>query len=270
MADRGDLLPGEIKKRLATRVFGRRVYYLPEIDSTNRLAVELARAGEPHGTMVVADYQTSGKGRWNRRWESPRGRNVLFSMILRPDASAGKVLPLTLALSVGVAEAIEAITGRKVGVKWPNDVTVGERKISGILLEGSTRGLRTAFVVAGIGVNVNAASEDFGEELRDRSCSCLTLTGTEWHRADVLARILSSLESAYDGFARDGFQSMAGRYKASLTVLGKSVRFKKSGEVFVGTVVDIAADGGLVVGTGAGTLTLYEEEVFGLRSEGTQ
>ncbi len=269
MADRGDLLPGEIKSRLGTRVFGRRLYYLAAVDSTNRVAVALAKEGEAHGTVVIADFQTGGKGRWNRRWESPRGRDLLFSIILRPQAAANMVLPLTLTLSVGVAEAIGRVTGKNAGVKWPNDVVVEGKKISGILSESSTQGSRTGFVVSGIGINVNAAPGDFAEEFRDRTCSCLTLTGTELDRAEVLARVLSSLETAYESFAGEGFGPMLERYKALLAIWRGNIRFERAGREIVGTVRDVAPDGGLVIDSGAGPLTLYEEEVFILRNEGS-
>jgi len=267
MPVRGDLLPGDIRRRLETRAFGRRIYYLPEVDSTNRLAVDLARAGEAHGSLVVTDHQTMGRGRRQRRWESPPGRNLLFSLILRPEESAWAVLPLTLAFSMGNARALSEIVSNEVGVKWPNDVEVEGKKIAGTLSEGSSRGGRTTFLVVGTGVNVNVRIDELGGEFRDRSCSCYTLTGREWDRSDVLARILLHLEKSYDEFLRGGFGLMAGRYKEMLRILGKRVRFERRGEVTWGTVLDVGSDGGLVVDTPGGRLTLYEEEVGTVREE---
>jgi BirA family biotin operon repressor/biotin-[acetyl-CoA-carboxylase] ligase len=267
MPDRVDLLPGEIRRRLETRAFGRRVYYLAEVDSTNRLAVDLARAGEAHGSLVVADHQTSGRGRRQRRWESPPGRNLLFSLILRPEESAWEVLPLTLALSMGIARALSEIASKEAGVKWPNDVEVEGKKIAGMLSESSSRGGRTTFLVVGTGVNVNVRIDELGDEFRDRSCSCYTLTGREWDRSDVLARILLYLERSYDEFLGEGFSSMAARYKEMLRILGKRVRFERRSEITWGTVLDVASDGGLVVDTPGGRLTLYEEEVSAVREE---
>jgi BirA family biotin operon repressor/biotin-[acetyl-CoA-carboxylase] ligase len=155
-------------------------------------------------------------------------------------------------------------------VKWPNDVVVDGRKISGILSESSTQGSRTAFVVSGIGLNVNTALGDFAEEFRDRTCSCFTLTGTEFNRAEVLAGVLFSLEAVYESFAREGFGPARERYKALLCNWGATIRFEKAGREIGGTVRDVAPDGGLVVETDAGALTLYEEEVLIVRSEGSR
>jgi BirA family biotin operon repressor/biotin-[acetyl-CoA-carboxylase] ligase len=264
---RTDLLPGEIRRRLRTRGFGRRVYYLTEVDSTNRLAAELARSGEPHGSIVVADHQTSGKGRRDRRWESPPGRNLLFSLILRPEGSARDVLPATLAFGLSIARALSRILVMETGVKWPNDVEIGGRKIAGMLSESSTRGERTAFLVVGSGVNVNARAEEFGAEYRDRACSCYTLTGREWDRAAMLAAVLLEMEESYDGFVRGGFSSILESYKKSMGILGKRIRFERRGEPATGVASDVAPDGGLVVETQDGTTTLYEEEIGIVREE---
>jgi BirA family biotin operon repressor/biotin-[acetyl-CoA-carboxylase] ligase len=262
-----ELLPSALRARLRTRLFGRRVYYLPEVDSTNRLAADLARAGETHGTLVVADHQTRGRGRRERRWESPPGRNLLFSLILRPEGTARDVLPLTLALSLGVSRALSGLLSVRSGVKWPNDVEAGGRKIAGTLAESATRGEKPTQVVVGTGVNVNERAGEFSGEFRDRACSCYTITGREWDRGEVLAAILLDMENAYGEFDRGGFAPIAGRYKASLGILGKRIRFERRGESAAGTAVDVAADGGLVVATAAGRVTLYEEEVERVREE---
>jgi BirA family biotin operon repressor/biotin-[acetyl-CoA-carboxylase] ligase len=262
-----DLLPNVFRPRLETRLFGRRVYYLPAVDSTNRLAADLARAGESHGSLVVADHQTGGRGRRDRTWESPPGRNLLFSLILRPEGSAREVLPLTLAFSLGTARALSGLLSAKTGVKWPNDVEAEGRKIAGTLAESATRGGRTAHLIVGIGVNVNERIEEFDAGFRDRACSCFTLTGREWDRGAVLAAILLQLEKAYDEFDGGGFAPMVGRYKMSLGMLGKRIRFERKGEAVSGTAADVATDGSLVVDTAAGRVTLYEEEVVKVREE---
>jgi BirA family biotin operon repressor/biotin-[acetyl-CoA-carboxylase] ligase len=262
-----DLLPHGIRRRLETLWLGRRIYYLREVDSTNRFAADLARAGEPHGTLVVSDYQTGGRGRWDRTWESPAGKNVLFSLILRPEVETYAILPVTLVFSVAVAETLTAITGREASVKWPNDVLVEGKKICGILSEGVSKGGVAVFVVVGMGVNVNMGSEDFSEEIRGRSCSCSSLTGLTWDRAEVLARLLSALERGYDEFAREGFGKIAPRYKSKLSVLGKTVRFVKSGAETVGRVLDVGTDGSLIVETANGRMALREQEVS-LHSDG--
>lgn len=264
----GDLLPREISRRARTRLLARRVYYLPEVDSTNRLAADLARQGEPEGTLVVADYQTAGRGRFERRWESPPGKDLLFSVILRPAASARVVLPVTLVFSAAVADTLGALTGRDAGVKWPNDVVIENKKICGILAEGSTSGGRTVFVVVGIGINVNMRAEELSRGLWDRSCSCAALTGHAWDRGEVLARVVTALERAYLEFAAEGFEELLGVYKSRLVILNRDVAIEREGSRTIARVVDVAPDGGLVVDTPDGRTTLYDHEVTMLRDQG--
>lgn len=256
-----DLLPREIARRARTRAFGRRVYYLPEVDSTNRVAAELAAAGEAEGAIIVADYQTAGRGRWARRWESAAGKNVLFSLILRPEAPAPAVLPVTLAFSASIADTLGSIAGREIGVKWPNDVVVDGRKICGILAEGAISGGRMAFVVVGVGINVNARIEEFPDEFAERSCSVYTLTGREWDRTEVIARVLTALERTYLAFAAEGFSELLGLYRSKLAILGRNVRLSRSGSERVARVVGVAEDGALLVESDGETEALYDDEV---------
>jgi BirA family biotin operon repressor/biotin-[acetyl-CoA-carboxylase] ligase len=262
MGNDGGVLPGDVKALLTTREFGGRIYYHPEVDSTNRAAVELAREGEPHGTLVIADYQTMGRGRFGRSWLSGRGKNLLFSLILRPDVPFGDVLPVTLAFAVSISQTLENLLDTQVGVKWPNDVIVGGKKICGILSEGASEGGRTRFIVVGAGVNVNVAPHEFPGEIRSLATSCATITGRAFDRKDVLARVLASLESTYDEFVRDGFAAMAARFKARLTILGQTVTYAVRGTHREGEVKDVAADGGLIVEDKEGNETvLYDEDI---------
>ncbi|MFM7141205.1 MAG: biotin--[acetyl-CoA-carboxylase] ligase, partial [Alphaproteobacteria bacterium] len=129
------LLPGEIAKHFRPRRFAGGVVHRDEVDSTNRLAIELARGGAAEGTAVVAEKQTAGRGRLGRTWESPPGLNLYLSVILRPALSPVEVPRLTLAAAVAVADAIAATTGLRPEIKWPNDVLVDGRKACGILTE---------------------------------------------------------------------------------------------------------------------------------------
>jgi BirA family biotin operon repressor/biotin-[acetyl-CoA-carboxylase] ligase len=243
-------------------------YSLPEVDSTNRFAADLAREGEPEGTLVVADYQSAGRGRFDRLWESPEGKNLLFSLILRPDAPARGVLPVTLVFSAAIADTLGALTGRDTGVKWPNDVVVESKKLCGILAEGSAAGGRSLFVIVGVGINVNTRAEDFTRELGERSCSCLTLTGREWDRGEILARVVTALERAYLEFAGEGLEELLGVYKSKLVILGRNVAVERQGSRTIARVVDVALDGGLVVEGPQGQVILYDDEVTMLRDEG--
>jgi BirA family biotin operon repressor/biotin-[acetyl-CoA-carboxylase] ligase len=252
------LLPRDVQALLETTSFGRRLYYLDTVDSTNRLARDMARTGEPDGTVVVADFQTAGRGRYGRRWSSPRGANLTFSLILRPGRPLADVLPITLGFSVAIAEVLGERLGVDVGVKWPNDVVVPSGKLCGILSEGAAREGRAAFAIVGVGINVNTKPE----QLPPGAASCLSLSGVAHPRRDVLADVLNELEPVRDSLLQVGFTGMVARYAARLSLMGQMVRFQPRGGTETGEVVGVQGDGALVVRVDGGkTVTLYDGEV---------
>ncbi|UCH84034.1 MAG: biotin--[acetyl-CoA-carboxylase] ligase [Candidatus Latescibacterota bacterium] len=274
-----DLLPHEIRARLSTGIFARRIYYVPEIDSTNRFAADLARNGEAEGTIVIADFQTAGRGRFERTWTSPHGRNLSFSLILRPEMSAGAALPITLACALSICETLERELGGSAdvgtgsqtvvrsriwaGVHWPNDVMIDDRKICGILSEGSTRGDRLEYVVIGVGVNVNMEADEFPppSELRRPATSCRMVTDSVHDRPRLLAGILAGLEDVYRELTRTTFSAFVDRFDERLIDRGRTIERIDSGKRFVGRVMGVAADGGLRLEVAdGGTITIYDHE----------
>lgn len=258
-----DLLPRAFLDGLGTAWLGRRVYYLVEVDSTNRLAVQLARAGERHGTMVITDYQRAGRGRGTRRWLSPPGRNLLFSLIFKPERSSRDLLPLTLVFGLSVAETLSDILGEAFTVKWPNDVVTGSRKICGVLAEGSTASRRASFVVVGLGVNVNQSEDEFEGSLVDRATSCLAVVGKRLDRTNLLRLLLGGLESVSQRFFDRGFAPFREPYEARMSTMGTQVAYRRGGKTAKGTVVGVAIDGALRVRTGSEEVVLYNETVRG-------
>jgi BirA family biotin operon repressor/biotin-[acetyl-CoA-carboxylase] ligase len=246
---------------LDTSSFGRRMYYLDTVDSTNRLAKDLAQAGEPDGTVVVANFQTAGRGRYGRRWSSPRGANLTFSLILRPESPLADVLPMTLAFSVTIAEVLGGRLGIDVSVKWPNDVVVPSGKLCGILSESSAWGGRAAFAVVGVGINVNMKPEAFPPGVP--VASCLSLSGVTHPRGELLADVLNQLEPMRDTFFEAGFAGMVARYTSRLSLMGRRVSFRPQRGAETGEVVGVQGDGALVVRVDGGkTVALYDGEVM--------
>jgi BirA family biotin operon repressor/biotin-[acetyl-CoA-carboxylase] ligase len=265
--DPGDrLFPPRVTERLRTRRFGRRIYYYPETDSTNRVAVGLIARGEVEGALVVADFQTAGRGRLGRAWSSPPGRDLLFTLVLRPGETAAALLPVTLVLASAIASCLSDLLRVEVGVKWPNDVVTAGGKIGGILAEKPARtgGAGAGALAVGIGLNVNSERDDFPAAYRDRAVSCRTVTGTEHDRADVLCRVLGVMEDRYADFCNRGFAKLRGRYEARLFMRGKRVSFERGGETVSGVVEGVAEDGALRVApgrSGGASMLLYGEEV---------
>jgi BirA family biotin operon repressor/biotin-[acetyl-CoA-carboxylase] ligase len=260
------LLPSRVREHLRTRCFGRRIYYYPETDSTNRVALSLARAGEGTGTVVVADYQSRGRGRGDHGWWSRAGEDLLFTVVLRPDPPPATMLPITLVFSAAVSTELSAALGVDVMVEWPNDMVTGGGKIGGILAEGASAG-ETPFAVVGTGLNVNSRRSGFPEELRPRVTTCRTVSGRACDRALLLARILEALENTYERFLALGFAGMRLEYEERLAYAGRSVTFVRRGRPLVATVEGVDDDGALRVLAGGGreTIKLYSEEVSRVR-----
>jgi BirA family biotin operon repressor/biotin-[acetyl-CoA-carboxylase] ligase len=177
----------------------RQLHWFETTGSTNDVAAQLAQDGAVEGTTVVAEAQTSGRGRHGRVWFSPPGAGLYVSVVLRPPHSIGReenpARLLTLASGVAVAEAVRAVTGLPAEIKWPNDVTVGRRKLAGILAESAAQAGELQFVVLGIGVNLRTAA--YPPELASRVTSIEAETGRLAERGIVLAEILGALNERY-------------------------------------------------------------------------
>lgn len=221
----------------------RTVVWHAEIDSTQRVARELARDGASEGTMVVAEAQSGGRGRLGRSWHSPPGVNLYASIILRPPLPPPSVPQVALVAGLAVADAIAATTGLAPRLKWPNDVLVDGRKVAGILTEMEAEMERVHHVIAGIGVNVNVA--EFPEELASKATSLRLATGRRVDRAAFAAGLLAALEARYGRFLADGFSVMRGEWEACSSLTGKEVRVAASDGEVVGRVLGLDDDGAL-------------------------
>jgi BirA family biotin operon repressor/biotin-[acetyl-CoA-carboxylase] ligase len=253
-----DLLPRRLQEGLTTRRLGRRLIVLPTVGSTNDLALELARAGEPEGAVVLADHQRRGRGRTGRRWESPPGKNLLFSVILRPPGSPRQVLPITLVSGLVLAEALERWVDRTVQLRWPNDLLVDGRKLGGLLAEASARPEGLDFLVLGIGININAEEGDFPEALRGDVTSCRMERGEPVPRDAVWRDLVRALEEGIDAFAERGFSAFREAYRRRSVLWGRRVRCAVGGEEMDGWVVGLGGDGELIVETDGRERTLWD------------
>jgi BirA family biotin operon repressor/biotin-[acetyl-CoA-carboxylase] ligase len=240
-----------IESYLTTRSLGRRIELHERLDSTNREAVGLGQAGVEHGTLVLADAQTAGRGRLARTWFSPPGVNIYGSLVIRMPIEAQHLaawlswLPLMAAL--GTAEGIQTVASVRVLVKWPNDLLLGESKVGGILCE-SGAGAGNSFQVIGIGINVNGTPEDFPEELRRHATSIRHESGRIVDRNRLIAQVLQELESCLDEFLKRGRERIALAYRQRCTTIGRTVKaLLADGEECVGVAHAIDEDGSLML-----------------------
>ncbi len=241
----------EIASRLHTRWAGRKLYFLESTGSTNSDAKRFAEEGEPHGTTVAADRQTAGKGRRGRSWESPAGRSIYFTIVLRPRFAPDRASMVTLVMALSVAEAIQEVTGLDTGIKWPNDIVVNRKKVVGILTEMSMTPEMNEmqFLVAGVGVNVNQDSPaDFPEELRETATSLKIEAGRQFDRAALLERILARFETDYELFEQTlDLSALKARYEAHLTGRDAGVRVLDPAGEYNGISRGITGTGELIV-----------------------
>lgn len=254
----------ELRPLLNTHDLGQVLHHFEVISSTNDHARELAEEGADHGEVVIAESQTGGRGRRGRPWISPPRLNAYFSAILRPDLPPARAPELTLLASVAICDALRQADVPAV-IKWPNDVLVGERKIAGILTELASEPERVRWAVVGIGVNVNAAVEDFPPELREIATSVLIERGSPAPRALFVAACLTALEDWLDRHAEEGFEPVRLAWRERTATLGRDVTVKTEGRDLVGRAEDVDETGALLVRTGARLERILAGDVVHLR-----
>jgi BirA family biotin operon repressor/biotin-[acetyl-CoA-carboxylase] ligase len=241
------VLPGEIAAGLSTRSVGRRIIYRASAKSTNDIAKQAALDGCPHGTVVVAEEQVGGRGRLSRGWFSPMNRGLWFSVVLRPPFLPQEAPKLTLLMAAVLAEALASYPGVRVGIKWPNDILLGGKKIAGILTEMSAEMEAINYVVIGTGLNTNVPEDIMPAELRGKAASLNEFAAAPVSRARLLSAILATLEKIYDRTVESGFDFALGRWREYSITLGNKVRVSAPDGEFTGDAVDIDPTGALIV-----------------------
>jgi BirA family biotin operon repressor/biotin-[acetyl-CoA-carboxylase] ligase len=240
--DRERILEG-----LTTRAIGRDLRVFGEVTSTNDVAMALADGGAPHGTAVVAERQTRGRGRLGRPWSSPPGLGLWVSVILRPSVRAGLAPSLTLLAGLAAAEAIEAEAMLAAALKWPNDVLLDGRKVAGVLAELRAEDQAVRHVVAGIGINVHQRRQDFPAELADAAISIQMATGRAVSRILLLRRLFLRLEAWIQTMAAEGATPVVAAAAARMPMLGCQVVAVSGQERWEGRAERLEDDGALLL-----------------------
>ena len=235
-----------LKPSAGRNPLGGPVIHLDVIGSTNDLARELAIAGAPAGTVVLAEEQTAGRGRQGRSWIAPPGRALTLSIVVRTSDEALAMLPLTVA--VAVCEACESVSPVEAAVKWPNDVWIGERKVAGILIEARPQ---DRWAVVGIGVNVDTAAEELPAELRETATSLRIATGGEVGREAALHALLEALAGQIEAAP----EAVLAAYRERDALHGRRIEWTSGSQHLAGEAQGVDEDGNLVVFTADGERT---------------
>ena len=236
--------------------WGEEIYLFDSLASTQETAKKIGRRTDGDGLVVIAEEQTVGRGRRDRKWLSPRGRGLYFSVFFRPRIPPGRLQLINLAAALAVREAVNSCCGLLPDIKWPNDLLIGGKKLCGILSEASADSERIRDCCTGIGLNVFAAGEDgtdYGAVLsEDRGAV---------HRGTLCAAIIENLYRRVDGLGRDGGASLLSDYREQCSTIGKRVSVLTEDEVFPGTAAGIGEDGELIVDGGGETRTFCAADV---------
>ena len=255
------LSKSEIESRLDGGWIGTRVYFAEEVDSTNTWGKRLAEEGAPHGTLIVADEQTQGRGRRGRSWKSPKGTNISMTLILRPDLEPSRASMLTIVMGLSVAQGLKELLELPIEIKWPNDAVLNCHKLCGILTEMSAQIDYINYVVVGTGINVNLP--EIPEDLKEIATSLLIETGHTVNRAEVIGAVMRAFARNYESFIETGdLSGLRDAYNEILANRDRQVRVLDPKDPYEGVALGINPRGELLVRKEDGSVSeVYAGEV---------
>ena len=236
------LVPKLLRKRLSPGPFGKRIHHFFKTDSTNSVAMRLGEQGEPHGTLVIAEEQTAGRGRGGHTWHSEKTNGIYMTVLLRPAISPQQAPLITMVTGLAVRDAIIEQTGLVPDLRWPNDLLFGRKKFCGILTEMNAEQDRIHFVVVGIGINVNHS--EVPKDLAAIATSLRIETEKTFSRVEIVAKLLRHLDSYYNRFLAEGAEPVVARFsEVSSFARGKRVRISTETETYTGTTAGLEPGG---------------------------
>ncbi len=242
------LLPWEIANGLKTEIIGNKIYYFDSINSTQTFAIELSKKPHENGSIVIAKTQTAGKGRLNRRWESPKG-GIWISILLRPDFDISHVPLFSLATSLALAMAIEKKFKKNPKLKWPNDVTINNKKVAGILIDAAIETNKIDYLIAGIGINFRINPKQVTKNIQKKRYEITTLVkkGEKADPVDFIQEFLYQLESINKKMIAGDIKDIIKEWTARSSTIGKNVKVITPSSTTSGKAVAIDENGALLL-----------------------
>lgn len=244
------LLPWEVADGLQTEIFGRKIYYFDTIDSTQSFALRLASKPYENGSIVIAERQTRGKGRLNRRWISPKG-GIWLSILLKPDFEVSYVSLFPIITSLALAKAIEKVLKLKPRLKWPNDVTLNNKKVAGILIEASIETNKIDYLIIGVGINFRIQPKMVSRLLKNSEnfYGITTLVGKnkESDPVELLQEFLYELEQLYRKILSGNLKEIRNEWIKKSSTIGKNVTISTPTGLVKGKAVSIDENGALLL-----------------------
>ena len=246
----------ELERMLNTKIIGHKILFLEEVDSTNNKAKQIALDSQD-GDVVVSETQHSGRGRRGREWHSPKG-GIYISFILKPNISPERAPQITLLSSVALVETLNSMKSKmNAKIKWPNDILISGRKISGILTELSSDMEKINYVVVGIGINLNTDLED----LPEKAASLKVEMGQEISVKLFLKSFFERYDIVYQEYLDNGIDQIIEKWKKNSDTLGKNVKIIGINETYDGLAKDIDENGALILKTKEKEIKVYSGDV---------
>lgn len=247
---------------LDTKWLGKKIIHRESTTSTQRIAHELALDKASHGTIVIADEQTKGKGRVDRTWHSKRGQGIWMSIVLRPNILPYLAPQLTLLTATVLADVIDHYAQVKPQIKWPNDILIQGKKMAGILTEMQAEQDQVSYVIVGMGININQTNSDIPADISHRATSLRIETDKTWDMVPLIQRILHTFERKYDYFMDNGFDQVKQTWESYGFKINERLLIKTGKEQWEGIFLGIAEDGALLARKDNGDIEkIYSAEI---------
>lgn len=234
-------------KQLQTKRMAKGIFYNKKLDSTQSEAKRLLEQDAPEGTLILAEEQTLGRGRQGRSWYSPAGKGLWLSQILKPDIPIHFTPQLTLLTAVALCRTIRSLLALHAGIKWPNDILIDGKKISGILLESGAEDERLKYVIAGVGISVNVQREDYPQEIADKASSLRAEMGAPIDREQLLLAFLQEWDWIYADYLQNGFALTKSLWESYSVSLQQKITVPTRKGSITGVAIGLDPFGGLLL-----------------------
>ena len=252
-----DFTIDKVTHKLNTQIIGKKIFHFKIIDSTNQYIKKLVKDNIEEGTVVIADIQTRGRGRKNRKWSSPEG-GLWFSILVYPNISPQHGMLITMASSIAVAQGINDITALIPEIKWPNDLLINGKKVCGILTELEFKRKQMIYAIVGIGINVN---NPLDEDLRDIATTLKQEVGNRVSKSELLKSILEKYDKNYNKVISQDYNFIRDSWLSYSKIIGKRIQVKDNKIVETGFVSDIDDNGFLILNTNHGKVRIMSGDV---------
>ncbi|MFO8078595.1 MAG: biotin--[acetyl-CoA-carboxylase] ligase [Thermoplasmatota archaeon] len=247
----------EVSIGLNTKIIGKNIHYFSSLPSTNSYAKTITKNKKAEGTVIIAGEQTAGRGRKKRTWHAKQG-GLYFSIILHPNLPPQRAMIVTMAASIAVVEAINAITKEKAVIKWPNDVLIDGKKICGVLTEIDAEMDSIHYLIIGIGINVN---NPIDPSLASIATNLKTITHSTINLAELLQHILNCFDQLYQHITKSEYDYIKKQWLSHTNIIGKTIQIQKEKTILKGTAIGITETGSLLIKTKKGEKQIVTGDV---------